>query len=74
LKLTDLQDALKKKYTSSTGQCSSKYTGYDSDDKSCMACNNYVTSVENYRGPPWTRPTAYVNLNQTWSSQKPFEL
>ena len=65
-----LQDALYKHYTKSTGTCSSVYTGYDSDDKSC---NDYVTSAENY-STPWTRPTAYVNLNQTWSSQKPFGL
>jgi hypothetical protein len=74
LSLTALQDALHKNYTKSTGQCSSKFTGYDSDDKSCMACNDYVTSTENYQGLPWTRPTAYMQLNRTWSSQKPFEL
>lgn len=35
------------------------------------------SSSENYihaSQAPWTRPTAYLNLNQTWNSQKSFQL
>jgi hypothetical protein len=24
--------------------------------------------------PPWTKPTAYLNLGQTWGQQKDFQL
>lgn len=31
---------------------------------------NYVQAPQ----APWSRPSAYLNLNETWSEQKPFRL
>jgi len=37
---------------------------------SCFSCENYVHAPP----VPWTRPGAYLNLEQTWGSQKLFQL
>lgn len=36
--------------------------------------NPQCSSSESYVNVPWARPSAYVNLNRTWGTQKPFQL
>lgn len=42
--------------------------------KSCYnSCENFSSRRENYV-QPWTRPSAYNNLSQTWNPQKSYQL
>ena len=41
---------------------------------SCFSCKSTSENYVHAPKAPWARPGSYLNLNQTWGGQKPFQL
>ena len=59
--------------------CNNNYltnNGQRSVDPRCLECykNNPRENYVHAPPVPWARPGSYLNLNQTWGGQKPFQL